>query len=201
VTLVQNRYPEAATHMESPSGEITRLLEKVRAGHPEAADVLVPLVYGELRRRAGWYLAKERRGHSLQPTALINETYMRLFGDTTIKWQNRAHFFAISAQVMRRILVDYARSRGADKRGGSWGKVSLDEAMVGSFARPEDFLILDEAMNRLAKFDLRQSQIVEMRFFGGLSEEETAEVLGISTRTVKRDWRLARAWLYEQLTK
>jgi RNA polymerase sigma factor (TIGR02999 family) len=126
---------------------------------------------------------------------------MRLFKDVTIKWQNRAHFFAISAQVMRRILVDYARSRGADKRGGSRGKVSLNEEMVGSFARPEDFLNLDDAMNRLAKFDFRQSQIVEMRFFGGLSEEETAEVLGVSTRTVKRDWRLARAWLYEQLTK
>jgi|SRR5580704_2024910 RNA polymerase sigma factor (TIGR02999 family) len=187
--------------MESPSGEITKLLEEFRAGKQAAADVLVPLVYGELRKRAGRYLAQERRGHSLQPTALVHEAYLRLFGDATIKWQNRAHFFAISAQVMRRILVDYARSRGADKRGGSWAKVSLDDAMIGSFARLDDFLILDEAMKRLARFDLRQSQIVELRFFGGLSEEETAEVLGVSTRTVKRDWRLARAWLYEQLTK
>jgi RNA polymerase sigma factor (TIGR02999 family) len=136
----------------------------------------------------------------LQPTALVHEVYLKLFGNAEIKWQNRAHFFAISAHVMRRILVDHARARGADKRGGACTKVSLDEAMVGGFARPDDFLVLDEAMRRLAKFDLRQSQVIELRFFGGLSEEETAEVLGISTRTVKRDWRLARAWLYEQLS-
>jgi RNA polymerase sigma factor (TIGR02999 family) len=187
--------------MESRSGEITRLLDEFRAGEQAAADLLVPLVYGELRKRARRYLARERRDHSLQPTALVHEAYLRLFGDTTIKWQNRAHFFAISAQVMRRILVDYARSRGAEKRGGSWTKVNLDEAITGSFGRPQDFLILDEAMNRLARFDHRQSQIVEMRFFGGLSEEETAEVLGITARTVKRDWRLAKAWLYEQFTR
>ena len=189
--------------MESPSGEITRLLEDFRAGKraapPQRCSYRSSMANCESEPRR--YLATERRGHSLQPTALVHEAYLRLFGDATIKWQNRAHFFAISAQVMRRILVDYARSRGADKRGGSWAKVSLDEAMIGSFARLDDFLVLDEAMNRLAKFDLRQSQIVELRFFGGLSEEETAEVLGISARTVKRDWRLARGWLYGQLTK
>jgi RNA polymerase sigma-70 factor, ECF subfamily len=185
--------------MESSSREITRLLEELRAGQPAAADALMPLVYGELRKRARRYLARERPGHTLQPTALVHEAFLRLFGNTTIKWQTRAHFFAVSAQVMRRILVDHARSRDANKRGGLWTKLTLDEPVAGSFERPQDFLGLDEAMVRLAKLDARQSQIVELRFFGGLSEEETAEVLGISARTVKRDWRLARAWLYEQL--
>jgi RNA polymerase sigma-70 factor (ECF subfamily) len=185
--------------MDCHGGEITRLLEELRAGDTAAVEALMPLVYNELRRQARHYLAQERRGHSLQPTALVHEVYLRLFGNATIQWQNRAHFFAIAAQVMRRILVDHARSRRADKRGGSWGKVSLDEAMIGSFPNPDDFLILDEVMNRLAKLDHRQSRIVELRFFGGLSEEEIAEILGISSRTVKREWRLARAWLYDQL--
>lgn len=170
-------------------------------GQPSAAENLIPLVYDELRKKARRYLGRERRDHSVEATALVHEVYLKLFGNATIKWQNRAHFFAVSAQIMRHILVDYARSRRADKRGGAWTKVILDEATVGSFTRAEDFLDLDEAMTHLAKLDARQSQIVEMRFFGGLSEEEAAEVLGISARTVKRDWRLARAWLYEKLTR
>jgi RNA polymerase sigma factor (TIGR02999 family) len=189
----------SASNMESSSGEITRLLEDLRTGQTAAVDDLMPLVYGELRKQARRYLARERRGHTLQPTALVHEVYLRLFGKTLMKWQTRAHFFAVSAQVMRRILVDHARSREARKRGGSWTKLALNEEMAGSIARPQDFLALDDAIKQLGQLDARQSQIVELRFFGGLSEEETAEVLGISARTVKRDWRLARAWLYERL--
>lgn len=183
------------------SSKITELLEQFRLGQANAAETLIPLLYDELRRKARRHLARERRDHSVEATALVHEVYIKLFGNTTVKWQNRAHFFAVSSQIMRRILVDYARSRRAVKHGGAWTNVVLDEAIVGSFSRPKDFLDLDEAITHLGKLDARQSKIVEMRFFGGLNEDEIADVLGISVRTVKRDWRLARAWLYERLAK
>jgi RNA polymerase sigma-70 factor, ECF subfamily len=180
-------------------GEVTNLLIQLKNGNRDAEPRLVPLVYAELRRLAGHYMRGERPGHTLQATALVHEAYLRLVGQKEISWQNRAHFFGVAANLMRRILVDHARAKQAKKRGGSGQKLSLDEAVLVKPEAPEQFLALDEALERLAKRDPRQSRIVELRFFGGLSEEETAEVLGISTRTVKRDWSVARAWLYQQL--
>src|SRR5271166_663893 len=181
-------------------GDVTRLLREFRDGDKEAEAKLITLIYGELRRLAAYYMRGERPGHSLQPTALVHEAYVRLAGIRGIDWQNRSHFFAVAAQLMRRILIDHARARRSNKRGGSWTEVTFDEAQRFSFSRPEQFIALDEALNRLAKLDVRQSQIVELRFFAGLSENETAEVLGILTRTVKRDWRVAKAWLYDQIS-
>jgi len=181
-------------------GDVTRLLREFREGDKGAEAKLITLIYGELRRLAAYYMRGERSGHSLQPTALVHEAYVRLAGIRGIDWQNRSHFFAVAAQVMRRILIDHARAHRSNKRGGSWSEVTFDEAQHLSFSRPEQFIALDEALNRLAELDVRQSQIVELRFFAGLSENETAEVLGISTRTVKRDWRVAKAWLYDQIS-
>lgn len=180
-------------------GEVTNLLVQLKNGNRDAEPRLIPLVYAELRRLAGHYIRGERPGHTLQATALVHEAYLRLVGQKEISWQNRAHFFGVAANLMRRILVDHARAKQAKKRGGSGQKLSLDEAVLVKPEAPEQFLALDEALERLARRDPRQSRIVELRFFGGLSEEETAEVLGISTRTVKRDWSVARAWLYQQL--
>jgi RNA polymerase sigma-70 factor (ECF subfamily) len=172
---------------------------QLRQGNSNAEAKLIPLVYAELRRLARYCMRGEKEGHSLQPTALVHEAYLRLTNMQELDCRTRSQFFAISARVMRNILVDSARARTAEKRGGSQNTLSLDEAMVGSFSRPERFLALDEALNRLAELDQRQCQIVEMRFFGGLSEEDVGELLGISARTVKREWRVAKAWLYEQL--
>jgi RNA polymerase sigma factor (TIGR02999 family) len=144
-------------------------------------------------------MQRERPGHSLQPTALVHEAYIRLTGIRGIDWQNRSHFFAVAAQVMRRVLIDHARAQRAKKRGGLWGEVSFEEAHGATISQPEQLIALDEALNRLAELDARQSRIIELRFFAGLSEEETAEVLGISARTVKRDWRVAKAWLFDHL--
>jgi RNA polymerase sigma factor (TIGR02999 family) len=161
----------------------------------------MPLVYAELRRLARSYLQRERESHTLQPTALVHEAYLRLVDQTRVTWENRAHFFGVAAQLMRRILVDHARARDAVKRGGSAVKLSLEEGHFRPEASEGDLLALDEALERLGATDARMSRVVEMRFFGGLSEAETAEVLGISDRTVRRDWQMAKLWLYRELSK
>jgi len=175
--------------------EVTRLLVAWGDGDQAALDELAPLVYEELRRLAHQYMSHERPGHTLQTSGLINEAYLRLADQKNIKWQGRAHFFGIAARLMRQVLVDYARRRHYAKRGGNAHRVSLDEAMIVSKERAADVMALDDALKSLAEFDPRQSQIVELRFFGGLSIEETAEVLKVSPGTVMRDWTLAKAWL------
>lgn len=185
--------------MTGPQGEVTNLLCQLRLGDCQAEEKLVLLVYGELRRLAASYLRRERSDHTLQPTALVHEAYLRLRELRGIEWQSRTHFFALAAQLMRRILIDHARAHCARKRGGSGEAVSLDDVLVFSRPRSEQFIALDEALTRLADRDRRQSQIVEMRFFGGLTEEEIATLLAISTRTVKREWRIAKAWLFREL--
>lgn len=179
--------------------EITQLLIAWSNGDQAALDKLVPLVYDDLHRLAQRYMDREPAGHTLQTTALVNEAYLRLVEQKSMKWQNRAHFFAISAQLMRRILVSMARARHANKRGGEARQVSLDEALVISEERAAELVALDEAMNELAAIDPRRSRVVELRYFGGLSVEETAEVLKISPETVMRDWKRAKAWLYAEL--
>jgi RNA polymerase sigma factor (TIGR02999 family) len=183
----------------APAGEVTRLLDDVSAGRSEALSELLAYVYGELRRRAASYLRRERAGHTLQPTALVHEAWIRLVDQREVRWQNRAHFFAIAAQAMRRILVDHARSRHRAKRGSGATKVTLLEDSARTPERAIDLLALDEALERLARRDPQLARVVELRFFGGLSVEETAEVLGCSASTVKRDWATARAWLHQEL--
>ena len=188
--------------MSAPSSkQITQLLVAWGDGDQSALEELTPLVYEELRRLAHHYMGRERPGHTLQTTALVNEAYIRLIDWKNVHWQNRAHFFAVSAQLMRRILVDFARSRGYAKRGGGALAVTLDEATLLSSEKGTDIVALDEALLSLTEFDARQSRVVELRFFGGLSIEETAEVLKISPGTVRRDWSLARAWLHRELSK
>ncbi len=179
----------------SGSAEVTQLLLAWRAGDASALENLIPMVHAELRRIARGFMRKERVGHSLQTSALVNEAYLRLIDARHIDWQNRAHFFAISASLMRRILVDLARERQARKRGGSAERVVLEEGLIAGPERNEDLVALDEALNALAAVDERKSQVVELRFFGGLTEVEIAEALQISPETVRRDWRLAKAWL------
>ncbi len=182
-----------------PEG-ITQLLIDWSTGDQAALDRLMPLVYDELRRLANNYLRRERQGHTLQPTALVNEAYLRLIDQRSAKWQNRAQFFGISAQLMRRILVDHARQHQAAKRGGlDQKRLSITSAEAMTEQPPVDLLALNEALEELAKMDPQQSRIVELKFFGGLSIEETAEVLGLGHATVERDWKLARAWLRRQL--
>jgi RNA polymerase sigma-70 factor (ECF subfamily) len=178
----------------------TTLLLAWGRGDATALDQLIPLVHDELRRLARRHMARERVGHTLQATALVNEAYLRLIEVNQVRWQNRAHFFAMASRVMRRILVDAARARGYQKRGAGAEKVSLDEALLISGEPRQDLIALDDALNALAAFDLRKSQVVEMRFFGGLSVEETAEALHVSADTVMRDWRLARVWLVRELS-
>jgi RNA polymerase sigma-70 factor, ECF subfamily len=179
-------------------GEITQLLRAWSAGDQSALERLTPIVYDELHRLAGRYMRCERPGHSLQTTALVNEAYMRLVDYNRMEWQDRAHFFAVSAQLIRRILVEHARRHNL-RRGGGVQHVSLEEAAVVGGRRSADLVALDDAMNSLARIDPRKVQVVEMRFFGGLSVEETAEVLKVSTVTVMRDWSTAKAWLYREL--
>ncbi|HXG92657.1 MAG TPA: sigma-70 family RNA polymerase sigma factor [Blastocatellia bacterium] len=179
--------------------EITGLLIAWSNGDRSALDRLAPLVHAELYRLARRYMSQESPDHTLQATALVNEAYLRLIDWKNVRWQNRAHFFGVSAGLMRRILVDYARSRKYQKRGGGAVQVSLDEAAIISKERAADFVALDDALKSLAEIDERKSRIVELRFFGGLSVEETAEVLKISPRTVLREWSLAQAWLYREL--
>ena len=177
----------------------TALLLAWNRGDPDALDALLPLVYEELRRLAGRYMKQEREGHSLQATALVNEAYLRLIEVKQVRWQNRAHFFAMAARLMRRILVDAARSRTYHKRGGGAPVLSLDEALVIPNQPGHDFVALDDALSALAAIDQRKSQVVEMRFFGGLTLEETAEALSVSRDTVIRDWRMAKLWLLREL--
>jgi RNA polymerase sigma factor (TIGR02999 family) len=178
--------------------EVSGLLRAWSDGDRDALDRLTPIVYAELHRLARHYMQRERPGHSLQATALVNEAYMRLVDYKGMQWQNRAHFFAVSAQLMRRILVEHARRHNL-KRGGNIPHVSLEDVAIVAGDRDTDLVWLDEAMNTLAKFDARKAQVVEMRFFGGLSVEETAEVLNVSSITVMRDWSTAKAWLYREL--
>src|SRR5271163_2695699 len=191
--------PNQAQPYKEAVGEITLLLRAWSEGDQSALERLAPIVYGELHRLAGRYMKRERPGHSLQTTALVNEAYMRLVDYKRMEWQNRAHFFAVSAQLIRRILVEHARRHNL-KRGGSLQHVSLDEVAVVGGSRSADLVALDDAMKRLAQLDARKEQVVEMRFFGGLSVEETAEVLKVSQVTVMRDWSTAKAWLYSELT-
>ncbi len=179
--------------------EVTSLLHAWRGGDRGALDKLMPLVYGELRRIAHRYMLREHAGHTLQTTAVVNEAYLRLVDARQVEWKDRAHFFAISANLMRRILVEFARSRGRNKRGGSVQKVQLDEALVVSPQRGTDLVALDDALTALAAMDERRAKVIELRFFGGLSVEETAEVLNVSPDTVMRDWRLAKVWLWREM--
>jgi RNA polymerase sigma factor (TIGR02999 family) len=188
--------------MEENSKQITQLLERWSHGETEVLDDLMPLVYLELRRQASGYLRRERANHTLQPTALINEAYLKLIDQREVKWQNRAHFFALAAQAMRRILVDYARERKREKRGGTAENLPLDEALtIVSQEKNVDLVALDEALNNLATFDERQAKVVELRYFSGLSIDETAGVLNVSNVTVRRDWNMAKAWLHQEITK
>ena len=179
--------------------DITGLLVAWKKGDDEALDELIPVVYSELRRLARYQLRGERARHSLQPTALTHEAFLRLFGTRQVYWQNRAHFFAVAAQLMRRVLVEHARKRSATKRGGSVTRITFDETRTPAHADDLDVLALHEALTELEKIDPRQCRIVELRYFGGLDTEETAEVLGLSPSTVKRDWRVAKIWLRRAL--
>jgi len=185
---------------ESSTIEMTRLLVDWSNGDKEALDKLMPFVYQELHRLAHQYMRKENAGHALQTTALVNEAYLKLIDQSRVQWQNRAHFFAIASQMMRRILVDYARKRLYAKRGGEAIHVSLDEALVVSNEKAPDLVVLDEALKSLEEIDARRSRVVELRFFGGLTVEETAEVLKVSSDTILRDWVLAKAWLYRYMS-
>lgn len=187
---------------EREASEITEMLREWSDGKPEALDNLLPLVYTELHRQAASFLRKERPGHTLQTTALINEAYLKLIDRRDVNWQSRTHFFAVAAQAMRRILVDYARAKHREKRGGDNIKLSLEDAtLVAAKEKGVDLIALDEALNKLAKFDEQQARVVELRYFSGLSLEETAEALHVSRATVARDWEAARAWLHRELTK
>ena len=187
--------------MESRSSEVTVLLRQWGDGHQEALERLLPLVHAELRKLAAGYMRRERPDHTLQATALVNEAFLKLVDQRAVRWQNRAHFFGIAAQAMRRILVDHARAHVSGKRGDGQVRVPLDEVMASTEMPSADLLALDGALTRLASFDPQQSRIVELRFFGGLTMAETAEVLHISPATVGRDWTLAKAWLYAELYK
>ena len=183
----------------SPGSDITVLLNRVAAGDRAAEDELIPHIYADLKVLAGRYLRMERATHTLQTTALVHEAYLRLIHGAQPEWQNRAHFFATAARVMRRILVDHARKRHAGKRGGDAVLLSLEEGAVFDTSQPAMVLALNDALERLEQLDPRQARIVEMRFFGGMTEDEISECLGISPRTVKRDWAVAKAWLYGEL--
>ena len=198
---IQNAVREEHALPASSAQHVTRLLQDWSQGKDAALEELLPLVHQELRRVARRYMFGERSGHTLQTTALVNEAYLRLVNSRQVNWQNRAHFFAISAQLMRRILVDYARTRGYQKRGGGVPKVTLDEALMGPQEKGHDLVALDDALKALGDLDPRKSKVVELRFFGGLSVDETAEVLKVSPDTVLRDWRLAKSWLARELGK
>jgi RNA polymerase sigma factor (TIGR02999 family) len=180
-------------------GEITGLLLKMQQGDPQAERQLWEQLYPELHRLAERYCRKERSQHTLSPTALVNEAFLELIEQSRKEWQNRAHFVGVAAQVMRRVLVDYARQHRADKRAGAHHRISLNEELVLAPERAQQILALDEALTRLSNLDQRQGRIVELRFFGGLSEKETADLLGVGVRTVTRGWNMAKAWLYREL--
>jgi RNA polymerase sigma factor (TIGR02999 family) len=182
-----------------PVDDLTGLLIEWRRGDAAALDKLTPLVYDEIRRIAHRYMQSERKGHTLQTTALVHEAYLRLADQQKIQWQDRAHFFAVTAQVMRRILIDHARRRRYAKRGGGTQQVTFDESFAMTSQRARELAALDEALDDLAKIDPRKSRVVELRYFGGLNLEEAAEVLGVSVMTVRRDWRAAKAWLFRRM--
>ena len=186
--------------MNASPGEITVLLASIQVGDPQAREKLMHLVYRELRRRAAYHMKSERAGHTLQPTALVNEAYLKLVEQPNINFESRAHFFGIAARLMRQILIDHARAHRAAQRGGGQDKLSLDSALVFAPEKSKEVVDLDEALTRLEQIDPRQGRIVELLYFGGLSVKETATVLGISERTVKRDWSFARLWLKRELT-
>jgi len=185
--------------MSSSEEEVTDLLRRWRDGDEAALNKLTPLIYDELHRLAHRYIRRERPGHTLQTTALVNEAYVHLVDQNTVDWQNRAHFFGVAAQVMRHILVDYARQQTAVKRGGEVQRVNLDEGLVVSSERAAELVALDEALKELNKLYPRRSKVVELRYFGGLNNTEAAEVLSVSETTIERDWRFARAWLFREL--
>ena len=188
--------------MSTPSTqEVTQLLLAWREGDEDALEKLIPLVHKEMRRMAQRYMAGQRADHTLQATALVNEAYMRLVGFGQVRWQDRAHFLGVSAQLMRRILVDSARKRGSLKRGGADQRMTFDEGLVLSPEKEGDLIELDEALRELAEFDERKSKVVELRFFGGLGVKETAEVLQVSPGTVMRDWKLAKLWLLRKMSQ
>lgn len=187
--------------MNHSSGEVTAVLRSLREGDPLAASQLSPLLYRELRQMAARYMGRERADHTLQPTALVHEAYLKLVELPDQNWQNRAHFFGVAAQVMRHILVDHARHHQAAKRGGGQHALDLDEVQIAMEGPAAEMVALDEALTRLAKLDPRQGRVVELRFFAGLTVEETAEVMGISPKTVKRDWSVARAWLHREIRR
>lgn len=183
------------------SADITALLQKIKQGDAAAESHLIPLIYNELRAIARNHMGRERPDHTLQATVLVHDVFLQLVGNSQIDWRNRAHFFALASRVMRHILVDHARAARAQKRPGFRQKVELEAALVFVEGQHDDFLALDEALERLAEWDPRQSRVIEMHFFGGLGFEQIAEVLGISHRTAIRDWTMARAWLYRELSK
>lgn len=189
------------TDQPPTSHNVTLILQEWSDGDLDAPARLMPLVYAELRRLARDYLRRERSDHTLQPTALVHEAYLRLVDQTRLTWQSRAHFYGVAAQMMRRILVDHARTHGAQKRGGATQKLSLDEARFAPEERPADLLALDEALKALAETDERKARVVELRFFAGLNTEETAEVLEVSEKTVRRDWQMAKLWLHRELAQ
>lgn len=183
----------------NPGHDVTGLLVAWGKGDEAALDQLVPLVHDELRRIARRHMGRERQGHSLQPTALVNEAYLRLIDVRQVNWRNRAHFLAMSARLMRRVLVDHARSKQYQKRGGGAARVTLDEELMGAGEPGQDLVALDDALEALAHFDERKGRVIELRFFGGLSVEETASVLKVSADTVMRDWKIAKAWLLREM--
>jgi RNA polymerase sigma-70 factor, ECF subfamily len=185
--------------VNEPSTQITELLNKIGQGNQNAAEQLVPLLYSELRKLARHYLRRERSDHTLQATALVHEAYLRLVDQRQVSWQNRNHFFAVAAQQMRRILVDYARGHQAAKRGGAAIKVPLDRAVIVSQERANELVAIDQMLTRLTECDPEQARVVELRIFGGLTLEEIAEILGVSRSTVKRDWTMAKAWLSREI--
>jgi RNA polymerase sigma factor (TIGR02999 family) len=187
--------------VQEPSGQVTKLLQDWRAGDREALDALIPFVYDELRRLAHHHLRDERPDHTLHSAALVHEAYFRMVGQELPKWESRAHFFGIAAHLMRQILVDYARRHRASKRGSGVSLLTLDDAMTVPQGKSMDVAALDDALTQLSEIDPRQSRVVELRFFAGLSVEETAEVMGIATATVQRDWTAARAWLHREMSR
>jgi RNA polymerase sigma factor (TIGR02999 family) len=197
-----SRIPDVTSpRMAGSTGDVTQFLADLQDGRLEAGSRLIELVYDELHRLARHQMRHERPDHTLQATALLHEAYLRLVNQPDRSWQNRAHFIGVAAQVMRRILIDYARSQQTAKRGSGLQKVSLEEPLLFSEAQSEELVVLNEALERLAQFDERMSRIVELRFFGGLTVDETAEVLAVSSKTVKRDWSVARAWLHRELSQ
>lgn len=183
------------------SENVTQLLIDLSNGDRNAVDLLLPVIYDELRKLAANYLRRERPDHTLQPTALVHEAYLRLVDQTRVNWQNRAHFFGVAAQIMRRMLVDHARRHNAEKRGQNFQKISLDENIDRATERSTQLIALDDALKALADFDEQKARVVELRYFGGLSIEETARVMGVTPTTIKRHWRFAKAWLHGEMEK